>query len=158
MIKKIIIKILDHFEEIVATSLFFIIFLLIAYTIIGRWMRLPTSSAYEAIQYAFIITVLFGISYAAKKKEHIRAEIILEHVPKKVKKAMLICSDILWFLFSASIVWLSFSFIKHMVVFDQKTPILHIPYWILYSMVPLSAGITCIRIIQTSFIKIFTDR
>lgn len=118
-----------------------------------RVIGLSASYLQEPIQFGFIVSILFGISFAAKEREHIRADIITEHVSPKVRRIMLFLSDIVWLFFSLSLVWYSFDFIESMIKFPQKTPLLDIPYWILFAMVPVSGALTSIRIIQTNIIN-----
>jgi TRAP-type C4-dicarboxylate transport system permease small subunit len=130
--------------------LLFIVFLLLGYSIIGRILGLPTTQVQEIIQYGFVVSILFGISFAAKEREHIRADIILEHVSEKIKRIMLLFADLIWLFFSACLVWYGVPFIQNMIEFPQYTALLRIPFWILYAMVPLSGLLTCFRIIQTN--------
>jgi TRAP-type C4-dicarboxylate transport system permease small subunit len=140
----------NHIEEIISSFIIFVVFILLAYSIIGRLVGLPTSGIQELIQYGFVISILFGISFAAREREHIRADIILEHVSEKTKKVMLLFADMIWLFFSFCIAWFSIPFIQSMIDFPQWTPSLRIPFWILYLMVPISSGLTCIRIIQSN--------
>lgn len=102
----------------------------------------------EISKYGFIGAILFGVSFAAREKEHIRADIVTGNVSESVKSKLLLIADLVWVLFSLGLVWYSIPFIKDMASFPQYTPILHIPMWMLYMMVPISALLTAIRVIQ----------
>lgn len=138
----------NHLEEIISSILLFLIFVLLFYSIFGRLIGLNTASVQEVIQYSFIISILFGISFATKEKEHIRADMVLESVSDNVKSVLLFIGDIIWLFFSACLAIFSIPFIQKMYDFNQNTAMLNIPYWILYTAVPITATLTCIRIIQ----------
>lgn len=139
----------NHLEEIISSVLLFLIFILLFYSIFGRIIGLNTIHVQEVIQYSFIISILFGVSYAAKEREHIRADILLESVSVNVQKKLLFIADLIWVFFSACLAIFSIPFIQKMYDFNQNTAMLNIPYWILYTAVPITATLTCIRIIQS---------
>jgi len=139
---------LNHIEEIISSFLIFMIFILLAVSIIFRQVGISSSEIHELIKYGFVVSILFGISFGAKEREHIRADVILEHVSEKVKKGMLFVADLIWLFFSLGLFWYSIPFIKKMIDFPQHTPMLEIPFWVLYGMIPVSAVLTCIRIVQ----------
>lgn len=139
----------NHLEEIVSSILLFLIFILLFYSIFGRMIGLNTIHVQEVIQYSFIISILFGVSYAAKEREHIRADILLESVSPNVEKILLLLADLIWIFFSACLAIFSIPFIQKVYELNQKTAMLEIPLWILYTAVPITAILTCIRIIQS---------
>ncbi|MFD0959262.1 TRAP transporter small permease [Paenibacillus chungangensis] len=140
----------DHFEEVISALLLFVIFILLGLTILFRLFGIPTTEMQEITQYSFVLSIFFGISYAAKTNEHIRADIVLSNVSEKVKGWLLLFGNVIWFAFTLALAWYSLPFIENMMKFVQKTPFLEIPFWVLYSFVPLTAVLTAIRIFQTN--------
>lgn len=125
-----------------------LVFVLFGSSIVGRWIGITTSGMQEIFKYAFICAILFGISYAARENEHIRADIVIGNVSDKAKKIILKIADAIWLLFSLGLTWYSIPYIMDLASFPQRTPILQIPFWLLYVIVPVSAFLTAVRIVQ----------
>lgn len=148
---------LNNFEEIVSSLLLFVIFLLLGGTIIFRLFGISTTQMQEMTQYGFVLSIFFGISFAAKKNEHIRADIILSNVSEKVRNYMVLTGNFVWLAFTLGLAWYSIPFIKTMITYSQATPFLNIPFWVLYSFIPFTAVLTAVRIVQTGIIGLIAE-
>lgn len=142
-----------HLEEVISTALIIIVFIALGSSIIGRWVGISTSGIQEIYKYGFIVAILFGISFAAREDDHIRADIITGNVSEKVREKILFVADIIWFLFSLALAWYGFQYVQEMAAFGKVTPILHMPLTMLHAMVPISAAFTAIRIAQNHIEK-----
>lgn len=85
---------LDHFEEVLATILLGITFIAFGLQIVFRLAGIPGSKLSELYQYTFLVSLMFGISYANRNDEHIRADILTSRVSPKVKFVMEILGDV----------------------------------------------------------------
>lgn len=157
MAKKIlhgILWFLNHFEELIATLLLAVTFITFGLQIIFRFLGIPASVFSEIYQYAFLVSLMFGISYANRHDEHIRADIVTSHLGPKGKFICAIAGDIVTILFSLGLAVYGSMLVQTMLAFPQQLPILKIPYWIVYIMLPISSVLSCIRVVQTRFDKI----
>jgi TRAP-type C4-dicarboxylate transport system permease small subunit len=147
----------NHFEELIASALMFIVFAFFGISIISRWIGFSLSMFQEIIQYGFLIALLFGISYANKHNEHIRADIITSRVSPKVKYVLAIIGDICTIAFSLGLVYYGMINTISMIRFPQNIPILRIPRWIIVIMLPVSSIFSIIRVIQYRAGRIMAD-
>ena len=151
---KRVLWVLDHFEEILASVLLGITFVAFGLQIIYRFLGIPGSRMSEIYQYSFLVALLFGISYANRHDEHIRADILISRVGPKVRFVMEIVGDIFTILFSAGLVYYGIEVVQTMLKYPQNLPILNIPYWIIYAILPLTSATAIIRVIQNRLDKI----
>ncbi|HLR02946.1 MAG TPA: TRAP transporter small permease subunit [Virgibacillus sp.] len=142
-----------HLEEVISTTLVIIVFIALGASIVGRWIGISTSGMQELYNYGFIVAILFGISFAARENDHIRADIITGNVSESLREKILFVADIIWFLFSLALAWYGFQYVQEMASFEKVTPILHMPLSVLHAMVPISAALTAIRIAQNHIEK-----
>lgn len=139
---------LDHFEELISTALLGVTFIAFGLQIILRFLGVPASVYSEIYQYAFLVSLMFGISYANRNDEHIRADIITSRLGLKGKLVCAILGDIVTILFSVGLVYYGNMLVKTMLAYPQRLPILKLPYWIIYIMLPISSALSCIRVVQ----------
>ena len=76
-----------------------------------------------------------------------RIDALLEAVPFKVKKAMLIISDVIFMAFN---VWISYIYVDKLIPTMGRgvTSLLRIPKKFLYAIIPVMLMVTCIRLVQ----------
>lgn len=151
---KKILHVLDHFEEIIASVLLGITFVAFGLQIIFRLLGISASVFSEIYQYAFLVSLMFGISYANRNDEHIRADILTSRVGPKVKFVMEIAGDLATILFSAGLVFYGTKVVQTMIAYPQNLPLLKIPYWIIYIILPLTSATAIIRVIQNRVCRI----
>lgn len=138
----------DHFEEIVASVLLGVTFIAFGLQIIFRFLSIPASVYSEIYQYAFLVALMFGISYANKQDEHIRADILTSHLGPKGKLVCSLLSDLITILFSIGLAHYGNKLVKTMIRFPQYLPLMKISYAIIYSILPLTSILACFRVIQ----------
>ena len=150
---KKILHFLDHFEQYMGTLLLFMVFVLFGLSIVLRFVGISASIYQEIIQYGFLIAILLGVSYASRTNNHIRADIITSKVGPKARLVLEIISDLFTIVFSVGLIIASIPMIQTMMKYPQNLPILQIPYWLIYIMLPISCVLSVIRIIQYNIVK-----
>lgn len=150
---KKILHFLRHFEQYLGAFLLFVVFVLFGLSILFRFVGLSASIYQEIIQYSFLIAILLGVSYACGTNGHIRADIITSKVGPKTRLVLEVISDIFTIVFSIGLFIVSIPMIQNMVKYPQNLPILQIPYWVIYIMLPVSCVLSVIRIIQYNISK-----
>ena len=86
-----------------------------------------------------------GVSSAVTYRKNLRIDAVLNLVPFKVKKAMLILSDVIFIVFN---IYLIFPFVKLIgTIGSSKTPILGIPKAITYWLIPVILVISSCKLV-----------
>ncbi|MGI5963336.1 MAG: TRAP transporter small permease [Lawsonibacter sp.] len=150
--------ILDHFEELAASILLGITFVSFGLQIFFRLFGIPGAKISEVYQYSFLVALMFGISYANRHDEHIRADILTSRVGPKTKFVMEILGDIATIVFSMGLVYYGMKVVNTMIQYPQNLPLLNIPYWVIYIILPITSVTAIIRVIQNRVSKIREKR
>lgn len=111
--------------------------LIVFLQVIFRYIiRRPLFWATELSTYMFIWFSFLGISVGVKRKAHFNVDFLVIHFPKKLRKAIELCMDILVIAFLAIAI---IAGIKLMVnTTGQCSPSMHIPMPYIYSVIPIS--------------------
>ncbi len=127
---------------------------LILITFFGVIMRYAFSSPFiwlEEVQlWCFVWIVFFGGSVAFRTQNHVSIDMIVDSLPNKIRKVVefigkIIIIGILLFILSKSLV-----FVKQMIKIDRTTNILRIPYYLIYSAVPISLALMILNFIKAN--------
>lgn len=139
---------LNNFELYAGTLCFIIVTILLTLQVVSRyafnhsftWME-------EFATMLFVWMSYFGISAAIDKRKHLRIDFILEMVPFKVKRVMLILCNVI---FMAFCVYMTVVMIQLMEIAlaGSKSPMLRIPYTIVYAIIPFNMVVSLIRLVQ----------
>jgi TRAP-type C4-dicarboxylate transport system permease small subunit len=145
---------IDRFEvTILAASTAFLAILLII-NVIARNMAKSIYFA-EEISKLFIILITFtGTSYAARKARHIRMGALLELLPPKVEKVLVIIISIISALVMFTLAYHAFNYMNNLRVRGTKTEALGAPYWYFLIVAPVmlfTAGIQFARTVLKNF-------
>lgn len=129
--------------------------ILVVCTFIGVIMRYVLGQPFtwiEEIQSALIIWVIFGAAGAAyRTANHAAIEVFYELFPKPVRKIL----DVIILIISlATLSYLGYYVIQYLMVFvrsGRTTPVLHISYVLIYSVVPVSCVWQIVNYILVNF-------
>ena len=92
----------------------------------------------------FVWMIYLAISAAVTYRKHLRIDFLLDMMPFKVKKVMLIISNVIFALFNVYISVIMFNVIKLL----GASTMLKIPQQLVYIVIPISLLLTVIRLIQ----------
>lgn len=133
-----------------------VLVLLVGITFVGVVMRYALHAPFVwliEMQLAGMVWIAFlASSIAFRYKAHVAIEIVVDLLPKRAQAVMgvligLIVYVLLGFLFYSSIVYL-----QNFVTSGRSTPILRIPYYIVYGIAPLSCVLMAISYTTTEFV------
>lgn len=112
--------------------------------------------AEEISEFLVIFVTFVGVSYGVRRARHIRMGAILDMMPPKVEKILLILISAV----SACVMFfmtnVSYNYLLHSLHKAHETPALKLPYWIFYVIMPLGfflAGIQYIRTIVKNIVE-----
>lgn len=138
---------LNNAELYISAILFIALTVLLFVNVIGRY-TLGMSFAWieEVATIAFVWMIWFAMSAAVTKRKHLRIDFVLELVSFKVKKIMLILSNVIFGVFDLYLLYVVITIIQRLG--NSQTTLLRLPQQIVYSVIPIGLVLSVIRIVQ----------
>ncbi len=144
--KSILLQILNNFEIYIGTVLFIIIMFLLFLQVVSRFVFRHSFTWTEELAVALSVGMVYcGVSGAVTYRKHLRIDALLEAVPFKAKKALLIISDLIFIGFNFYVAYLYTTIIKNLRM--SATSLLRIPKRYLYAIIPVMLAVTSVRIV-----------
>lgn len=138
---------LNNIELYSATVCFFILTIMLTLQVISRYaFKHSFTWMEEFATIMFVWMIYLGVSAAVTYRKHLRIDFVLNMVPFKVKRAMLIISNVIFAGFNVYVTVVLVDVIH--LLGDSKTTMLHLSQAKVYSVIPLSLVISCIRLVQ----------
>ncbi len=126
--------------------IFIVIMLLLFTQVVSRYVfRHSLTWTEELSVILFVLMTYLGVSSAVTYRKHLRIDALLDVVPFKVKKVLLIISDVIFIIFNTYIV---FPFINIMASLgNSKSAILGIPKVFSYVFIPLMLTFSSVKLV-----------
>jgi len=138
--------ILVNLDMILGATIFIIIMFLLSIQVISRYFFYHSLTWTEELSIILFLWMTYlGISSAVTYRKHLRIDALIDVVPFKVKKVLLIISDIIFIIFNTYIIFPFINIISG--IGSASSPILNIPKNISYIAIPLMLSISSIKII-----------
>jgi TRAP-type C4-dicarboxylate transport system permease small subunit len=120
---------------IVMSATMFLTVVDVAGGVLGKWTLInahtsyfrPIIGGYEITSLMMLIVVSLGIGYCAQKKGHVRVDVIMQFVSKKVNLYMDIFANIVSAFFYFMIMWQGLMYAINNIISNNVTSILFIP-------------------------------
>ncbi len=143
---------LEEIEIYLSTICFFTLTFLLAAQVLCRYaFTLSFTWMEELATIMFVWMIYFGIAGAVTKRKHLRIDFLLDMMSFKVKRAMLIISNIVFAVFNIYISIILLDVIE--LLGTSKTIMLGIPNVLIYAVIPVSLVLTSYRLV-TDTIKL----
>ena len=130
---------------------------LIGLTFVGVFMRYLFSAPIvwqEEVQLACFLWVTFLAGCAAfRTGGHVAIEIIVDQLPAKLRMIVEILVAVLVVVLLAFLVKNSFAYMATLIKGSRQTSILHIPYVLIYGILPVSGILMCINQIYAIVVR-----
>lgn len=144
-------KIVDNIEIYIGTALFLILLVLLTIQVTSRYIFGYSFSWIEELSTIMMMSMVYcGVAGAVRGRKFLRIEALLEIMPFKVKKCLLIFSNLV------QAGWIAFIMIPFFNVMlsigGGKTSILRIPKLYIYAIIPTLLILTLIRTAQEIYI------
>ena len=146
-----VLKFLDeHAEEYIVVTCLGVMSVLIFVQVIMRYVfNNSLSWSEELSRYLLIWMVNIGISYAVKKKCHVRITALDTVLSPKAKKVLEIISSMLVLVFAGTVTYLGYLVAAFNIKMGQMSQAMEfLPMWVVYLAVPIGFALTCFRTIQ----------
>ena len=116
-----------------------------------RRFVLNYSSAWgeEAARYAFIYLGWIGAAYAVKERAHIRFDILLQRMPKRLHGYVFIFGELCTLTFAVIALYWSMHTIEQLLKFEGATPVMRVNKAWAEAAVPLGFALIVWRVLQS---------
>jgi C4-dicarboxylate transporter DctQ subunit len=106
--------------------------------------------ATELTIFLFLWSVFFGAAYCFKKDAHIAVTIVLDNVPSKIAKIMLILSHTATFVFLVAVSYYGVLYITEVIIpLDERSiDLWNMPMWVIYLVIPVSFAFGAFRVAE----------
>jgi TRAP-type C4-dicarboxylate transport system permease small subunit len=105
--------------------------------------------AEELAIFAFIFLLYFGAVLATREGAHFRISAHLDWLKPPLRRWRFMIGDIIWLCFNFFIVWQGLVLTHTAFVRPEPSLSLQIPMQWIYSVIPVTFALTCIRLVQS---------
>ena len=147
-------KKIDSFFALISGFFLGIVFLVTFTQVIQRYvfnMSIPWAT--DVIRIAFIYSVFSGMCVGVIRKTHLNIDVVVQLVPKGVRTAMAVVSDVMVAVFLSVVLRYSIPFIQGNA--DQYTPYIAYPMSWVYAIFPITAAVMIIALIIDMYKLLF---
>jgi len=103
--------------------------------------------ATELTIFLFLWSIFFAAAYCFKKDAHIAVTVVLDIVPTKIAKPMLLTSHIITFFFLAAVSYYGYEYLLLVADLDERSiDLWDMPMWIVYLVIPISFAFGAYRV------------
>jgi C4-dicarboxylate transporter DctQ subunit len=136
-------------EKYLAIGLMFAMAVIVTAAVLFRYLfNSPLSWAGEVSVFLLIWVSFIGGSLGLKYKSQAAVTIVLEYVPGKAKKMILITGHILMLLFVGLLLYYSYQWVLSPGVAFQKSSALLLPMWIPFCSVPIGLTFAAVHLLS----------
>jgi len=103
--------------------------------------------ATELTIFLFLWSAFFGAAYCFKKDAHIAVTIVLDIMPSKIAKIMLLISHTITIIFLLAVAYYGYEYLLLVNEIDERSiDLWNMPMWIVYSVIPISFAFAAYRV------------
>ena len=129
---------LEKVENIILSWSIIIMAALLIFNAVGRTIFNYSLGAIGEISvYLMMILTFIGVSNAARKGKHIIMSAVLDIVPFKVRKFMMILSDIVTIIFMIIMIYMTGKYLGFVYSTGRVLPAMGVPMWTLMIVMPV---------------------
>lgn len=142
-------KFLNEFEIYFGAIIFIAMTVLLFIQVVTRYLLHRSFTWTEEIATIFFVWMVYlGVCSAVLRRKHLRIDAFVEAMPFKVKKVLLIISNIIFIAFLIYLIFPLMKMVQNYASRGAATPLLKFPNAVAYGMLPLTFALTCIRLVQ----------
>ena len=142
-------KIVSKVEELIAVVGLSVMTVITLVAVFFRYvLQSPIIWSEEAARYLMVWSTMLGISIATRQKAHLGIDIFVSMAPKKLQRALEIFSTLMMIVMFVFLTIISIVFIQSAIRTGNVSPMLRIPFYIIYLALPLGFGLSAVRSIQ----------
>lgn len=135
-----------NLDQYISAILFIVIMFLLFLQVVTRYVTGKSATWTEELSILLFVWMTYlGVSSAVTYRKNLRIDALLDAVPFKVKKVLLILADVVFIAFNIYLIFPFLQLIK--TIGTSVTPILGIPKAITYWLIPVILVITSVKLI-----------
>lgn len=139
-------KFVVNIDQYIGAVLFIVIMLLLTVQVVSRYaFGFSITWTEELSVLLFVFMTYLGISSAVTYRKHLRIDALLDAVPFRVKRVLLIASDLIFIGFNVYILFPFYNIIEGLGA--SKSPMLGIPKALSYAFLPIMLIVSTFKII-----------
>ncbi|XPV69582.1 MAG: TRAP transporter small permease [Halarcobacter sp.] len=105
--------------------------------------------AAELSIFMFLWSAFFGAAYCFKKDAHIAVTIVLDVVPSRVAKAMLLVSHLVTIVFLIAVAYYGYEYLLLVIDLEERSiDLWGMPMWIPYLVIPVAFSFAAFRVAE----------
>ena len=152
----------SYISAFMLAALMFLTFVDTLFARLGKWSLInsrtdffgPIIGGQEIAELLMLVLIVFGLSYCALRQGHIRVDLILQHVSKKVSLGFDIFAYLASFVFYCFIFWQAIQFGIDNIKDKSVTTILFIPRPPFNFILAIGAGLVALVFLRDFFTSI----
>ena len=142
-------KIVSKVEELITVGGLSAMTIITLVAVFFRYvLQSPIIWSEEAARYLMVWSTMLGISIATRQKAHLGIDIFVSMAPKKLQRALEIFSTLMMIVMFVFLTGISIVFIQSAIRTGNVSPMLRIPFYIIYLALPLGFGLSAVRSVQ----------
>ena len=157
-----LLKILDHLEELIISLLIGLATILIFVAVLHRYGStvpflfpylhdIDMTWAQELCIYMFVWMAKFGAAYGVRRGIHVGVDVLVNRLGVNERFRVILFGLLAGALFTGIIAALGASFVHELSQTDARSNDLEAPKWIVYLAIPLGSGLMCFRFLQVAW-------
>lgn len=155
--KKIGANVLAHGEDYIGTVIFVFMTVLLTVQVVSRYLFNHSFTWTEELSVVMFVWLIYlGVSGAVTKRKHLRIDALINVLPFKAKKFLLILDNVITFLFCLGIIPAIMNIINNFADKGAVTSLLRMPKAVVYGIIPFGMVLTCIRLVQDT-VRLFKE-
>lgn len=155
--KKIGANVLAHGEDYIGTVIFVFMTVLLTVQVVSRYLFNHSFTWTEELSVVMFVWLIYlGVSGAVTKRKHLRIDALINVLPFKAKKFLLILDNVIMFLFCLGIIPAIMNIINNFADKGAVTSLLRMPKVVVYGIIPFGMVLTCIRLVQDT-VRLFKE-
>lgn len=141
---------LEKVENVILSWSIIIMAALLIFNAVGRTIfNFSVGAINEISVYLMMFLTFIGLSNAARKGKHIIMSAVLDIVPFKVRKAMIVIGDIVTIVFMVAMIYLTASYTGFVYSTGRVLPSMSVPMWTMMIVMPLGFALGMYQYILT---------
>ncbi|WP_072682453.1 TRAP transporter small permease [Arcobacter sp. LA11] len=114
--------------------------------------------ATELTIFLFMWSIFFGAAYCFKKDAHIAVTVVLDIVPSRVAKVMLLISHLVTIVFLAAVAYFGYEYLLLVIELDERSiDLWDMPMWIVYLVIPVAFSFAAYRVAERIHVILTTS-
>ncbi len=157
-------KILDHLEEWVISTLMGAATLVIFAAVVHRYasgipwpafqdwlLTVNLSWAQELCIYMFVWMAKFGAAYGVRTGIHVGVDVVVNQLPERIARKFVLFGLLCGALFTGVVGTFGAKFVWEIGHTEQVSPDLELPMWIVFLAIPAGSYLMCFRFLQVAW-------